>query len=324
MNKLRIISQRNKNQHLLLITLIVYIATSFFSMFTNYSNYIMVPIVFLWVPVIINEYSHLQTNERAFVAVSLLYLVVIFGYQFLGISKNPFGWQLRYFNWAVSGVMSVVALHLLSRRSLSFLFQVFTVILFILLFVLIRSGVSLLLIEESNEAVSVATTFIGSIYMLISGFGLIIILHIHSFIPRVLATLMLIATLYFNFFIMQRGTNVIFTIGELSLIMIFTIKQRWLLSFLAIVVSFATVFIYASDLYLDLFDWLASVMPSERVARRIEEISFALQYEAIEAGGGSFAARADLMSVSSSIPSPRNGCCDGGSAWMRSTALHIA
>ena len=62
--------------------------------------------------------------------------------------------------------------------------------------------------------------------------------------------------------------------------------------------SFATVFIYASDLYLDLFDWLASVMPSERVARRIEEISFALQYEAIEAGGGSFAARADLMSVS--------------------------
>jgi len=105
-------------------------------------------------------------------------------------------------------------------------------------------------------------------------------------------------TLYINFSILQRGTNVIFTLAEIGVLFVFTLKRKGIVYFFSIVIFVLAIYIYTTGLLIDVFVWLADTVSSERIAKRFNEIATALYYEDIEASSGSLAGRSNLMGIS--------------------------
>ena len=287
------------NKHtLLLVSFLILIIASFFSTFTRYSNYVIYPVFVLWVPFLLKSTGVLSKNEHTFVRVSFLFLMVILIYWLIGYSSIVTGEVLRNINWIMAGVIAVYTLKMFSERELSVVYFVLTIAVIVLLCTFIRVGRTMLAIEEQNDAVGVATAWYGSLFMLVSGLSLIVFIHVKSWFPRIISIAVLLLTLYLNFFILQRGTNVIFTMAEIGMILVFTLKRKALVYFLSIGIIVLAVYVYTSGLLIDLFDWLANIIPSGRLAMRFKEISTALYFEDLEASSGSLSARSRLMGVS--------------------------
>lgn len=291
-------SQNNGKHTLMLISFLLLIVITVFSSFILYSSVIIAPIWALLLVYIVSSKVVLSKEGKTFVTVSFLLLAIIFFYQIIGHSSMGSLEVLVNFNWIMAGVVSVYVMKMFSGRELSHTFMVMTVSLVVLMLLFIRVGRSLLALGGADEAVSVAATWYGSIFMLLSGLSLIVVLNVKRSLLRIIALVVLLLTLYLNIFILQRGTNVIFTLAEISLIMIFLIKRKQVVIVLSVVIITFVVIAMSSDNMIYIFDWLAQISPSDRLTKRFEEISVALTYESIEAGGGSFAARGNLIGVS--------------------------
>lgn len=292
------VSQSDNKHTLLLGSFLILIIASFFSTFTTYSNYVIYPVLVLWVPFILTSSSVLSKNEHTFVRVSFLFLMLVLVYRFIGYSALGTGEMLRNINWIMTGVISIYVLKMFSGRELSIVYIVLTIAVTVLLFTYIKTGRVLLAMEEQNDAAGVANTWFGSLFMLLSGLSLIVILNVKSWFPRIISLVVLLLSLYLNFFILQRGIIVIFTMAEIGLILVFGLKNKAIIVFLTIGIIIASVIIMTSGLLVNLFDWFAEIIPSERLSQRFTEISTALYYEDIEASSGSLSARNRLIGVS--------------------------
>lgn len=286
-----------KHQLLLVSFLILIIATTF-SFFTTRSNYIIYPIWALMFAFIIPESNALSKNERTFVRVSFTLLAIIFLYWFIGYSRMPILGLLRSLNWIMSGVVAVYAMRWFSGRELSTVYLTIFASIVLLLLLFIIGGRDLLAAGEDAEAGLVANAWYGALYMLLSGLSLIVILNVKKFLPRIIALALLVLTLYLNIAILQRGTNVLMTFAELGLILLFLIKRKTVVISLSVLIVPFVLIAFLSDNMIYIFDWLAEVIPSERLAERFNQISMALTYESIESSGGSLSARNSLMGVS--------------------------
>lgn len=290
---------RSRGSHpLLLVSLLILILATVFSGFTDYSNYIIMPLWAIWLAYVVSEREGFSKNEKTFVIVSFAYLALVFIYRFVGYSSMVLLGLLENLNWIMAGVVAIYVMKKFSERELSTTYQVLAISLFALMLVFIRQGRGSLAIGDDYEAVSVANAWYGSLFMLLSGLSLIVFLNVKKFLPRFVAIVVLILTVYLNIGILQRGTNVIMTAAELALILLFLVKRKSVTIPILVVIAIFVVFAFSSDNMVYIFDWLSQVSPSERLARRFEEISMAMAYESIEAGGGSFSARGDLMATS--------------------------
>ena len=297
MPNITINNQSTKKHSLLLISLIVLIIALFFSDFTTYSNYIILPIMALWVPFMIGN-TTLTKQERTFFRVSIALLFIIVFYSMLGYSnmgRNPL---LRNVSWMIVGIMSIYAMKIFSDFEKKVLFVVLTITIVLLLISFIGVGQAMAAFGDKEDASMAAGTWYGSMFMLLSGISLIAVLRMKAWLPRIASFLILLLTLYLNIAILQRGTNVIFTVAELFLVILFNVKNKTLIGIGSVAIIVALIVFVSSDLLIDLFDWLASVSSSQRLASRFQQISMALTYESIESGGGSFEARYELIMIS--------------------------
>lgn len=292
------ISQNTGKHTLLLLSFLILVIDMAFASFTNISNYIALPILVLWMAFILTSNIKISKNERTFVIVSFLLLMVIVLYWVIRYSQlNVYTFMVNG-NWLLLGVISIYVMKLFSARELSRVYFTITIIIFALLFLFIGMGRVLLSVGEQNEAALVTTAWYGSLFMLFSGMSLVFFLHVKTMLPKIIALAIFLLSLYLNFSILQRGTNVLFTIAEMGIILVFLLKRKGLVCFLSIAVLALTLYVYMSGLLVDMFDWLAEIVPSERLASRFKSISFALYYEDIAAGGGSLNARNRLIGVS--------------------------
>lgn len=293
------LSPNNGNHTLLFISTILLFFVTAFASFTRWSNYILYPFWAIWLVYIFTSASkvRLTKDENSFVKVSVILLAIILLYGLMGFSSMPRLAYLVNINLIVSGVVAIYAMKFLSSREQYSLYIVMFIVLVLLMIVFIRIGRTLLLFDEFAAA-GVTNAWYGSLYMLISGLSLIFIINVRKFWPRIIAIVLLLLTLYLNFFILQRGTNVILTIAELGLIMIFLVKRKSFIIILSIVIVAFSAFALSSDNLIAIFDWLEQVIPSERLAKRFNDISIALTFESMDATNGSMSARSDLIEVS--------------------------
>lgn len=298
MDKPLFYSQSVNKHTLLLVSFLALILALFFATFTTYSNYLVYPILFLWVPFIMTSSSVLSKNEHTFVRVSFLFLLLVMIYRFIGYSSISTGEVLRNINWIMAGVISIFVMKMFSEHELSIVYIVLNIAIIVLLLAFIRMGRVLLAMEEQRDAAEVANAWYGSLFMLLSGLSLIVFMHVKSWFPRIVALAVLLLTLYLNFFILQRGINVIFTMAELGLILVFVIKRKSFIVILSIAIIVMAIYIVTSGLLVDLFEWIADIIPSERLSKRFSEISTALYYENIDASSGSLSGRNRLIGIS--------------------------
>ena len=128
------VSQSDNKHTLLLGSFLILIIASFFSTFTTYSNYVIYPVLVLWVPFILTSSSVLSKNEHTFVRVSFLFLMLVLVYRFIGYSALGTGEMLRNINWLMAGVISIYVLKMFSGRELSIVYIVLTIAVTVLLF----------------------------------------------------------------------------------------------------------------------------------------------------------------------------------------------
>lgn len=298
MNKTPFYSQSVGKHTLLLVSFLILSIASFFAMFTTYSNYVIYVVLVIWVPFLLKLVGVLSKNEHTFVRVSFLFFMVILIYWLIGYSSIVTVELLRNINWIMTGVITVYALKLFSEHELSIVYVVLTIEIIVLSCLFISSGRIMLAMGEQNEAADVASTWHGSLFMLLSGLSWIVFLHMKSWFPRIVSLVVLLLSLYLNFFILQRGIIVFFTTIELGMILVLVLKRKYLVYFLLIVIAFSAVFIYTSGMLIDMFDWLADNTSSHRLAVRYREISNALYFEDINASSGSLSARTRLIGIS--------------------------
>ena len=291
-------SQSVGKHTLLLVSFLILIIASCFYSFTHYSNYVIYPVFVLWVPFLLTPANILSKNDHTFVRVSFLYLMVVLVYWLIGYSSTGIGDIMVVFNWIMAGVIGIYAMKMFSERELSIVYVVLFMAVVVLMIIFIRIGRYLMLMEDMNEAAGVANAWYGSLFMMLSGLSLIVFMHVKSWFPRIVALAVLLLSLYLNFIILQRGTNVVFTMAEIGLIAVFTLRRKALVYLFSIVVIVTAIYVYTSGLLIDIFDWLADIMPSDRLADRFREISTALFYEDINASRGSLSGRSNLIGIS--------------------------
>lgn len=285
----------------MLLSLVIMIAAILFSNFYIYSNYIALPLMAIWLMSIMRSKTVLSRVERSFVFSSLIIWLIIIMYKAIGISDINIGFIIRYSKWIVAGIISVYALKVLSQKELKSLFVYFTMILGAYIITVASLGQSLQMAQEEAEMLDVTSTWMGSLFMLISGFCLIVFINVKSLTARLVSAIFFLIMTYINFDLLQRGTTAVYTIGELALILAFSITNRKINRIvLPLAVIFTFIIVFQSDLLVLLFDWLADVVPSERLAKRFVVLSYFVQYGdiAVVDGSGSFASRAELMTIS--------------------------
>ncbi len=298
MNRTIFYSRGVGRHQLLLVSLLILLITTVFSLFTTKSNYIIYPMWVVMFAYIISSKGVLSKNESIFVRVSFAFFVIIFLYWFIGYSKMPMLVLMRSFNWIMAGVVSVYAMKWFSSQELSTIYLFLGGAIVLLLLLLVIGGRELMFSGEQDEAALVANAWYGSLYMLLSGLCLIVFLNVKRFAPRIIALSLLVLSLYLNIAVLQRGTVVLMTFAELGLILLFLIKRKSIVISLSVIIAPFVLIAFLSDNMIYIFDWLAQVVPSERLAVRFNQISMALTYESLESAGGSLSARNSLMGIS--------------------------
>ena len=289
----------NKVKHpVLLVSFLTLIIAVWFSVFIGHSNSVIFPIWVLWSGYILLSTNTLNKNEQTFVKTSVLFLVFEMFYLVIGYSSMGVELIVQEINWIMSGIVAVYALSFFSGRELTVAYKTMALALFVLLVIFLTIGRSMMTLYDQDTAAATANAWYGSVYMLVSGLSLVFFLNVKSFWSRLISILLLALTLYFNFFVMQRGTNVIFTVVEIGMILVFTIKRKPVIILLSIVFGLFVFFALNTDFLIDLFTWLSNRIPSERLSRRFNDIAIALAYSDIEATDGSFQARSVLMNNS--------------------------
>lgn len=295
MNRFHFNNQNSGKHTLLLLLFYVLITAIFLSDFMVYPYYVILPITIFWIPYVILSFSKFNYEDRRFIIVSVLYLIMISAYYFLGISKIGRPDFVRNIVWIMAGMIALWVMRFMSNKELNALFVVFSIVIFVMMLIYIRIGRRLAALESISAASTTATAHTGSMLMLMSGVCMIAVMNIKRIIPRLLFAFLCVLTLYLNFTILQRGTNVIFTISEIAIIFVFSLKKKSLVWLLTIIIGVALIFVVSTGMAIDFFEWLADVIPSPRLASRFDEIATAMYYEDIEASSGSLRGRSNLM-----------------------------
>lgn len=158
--------------------------------------------------------------------------------------------------------------------------------------------------EESIQGI-INTQYTTSI-MLASGAFLVAVLHARTFRRRMLFLALLAACVYFNMTVGQRGIIFFLSFLLYGLIVVFNkpIDKSRFLRFFALVVL-GLVLLAKSD---SILGWLAANVSSTRLQVRIEAVQKMLSHKTVEAYGGSFSRRVELVerSWNTFLASPKN------------------
>lgn len=287
-----------KGNQLLLVSFLILIVLNYFGNYILYSSIIVIPIWALWIAYVLGGKFHLSKNEGIFIKSSIAFLLIVFVYRLIGYSSIETLGLIGILNWIMSGVVAIYAMKVFSGRDLSTIYIVMIISLFLLMLLFAREGSTILRAGDESEAVEVADAWYGSLFVLLSGLSLIVFLHVKRLFPRILSILIIVITTYINIFILQRGTNVIMTIVEIGMILLFLIKRKSVVISISIILVGFLFFAFSSENLIVILDWLAEISPSDRVSDRFSQISMAIVYEDMTVSQGSLAGRGELMTLS--------------------------
>ena len=252
----------------------------------------------MWLPTIVKSNYLLTRQEHNMQTATLIFLLIVSVYFFSGYSKIDIVWYLRTIWWLLSGVLSIFILKGCSPKEKKIYFYYLIAILFVFILSISTQGRALIAEGSQGDASSLGQTWISSMLTLLTGFSFIVVLNVKSLVPRLIGLFFILITLYVNLFVLQRATNFILTIFEIIAILMMSFKNRKVVVVGVFVVIVTFFLMFLTDLYIDILQWVADVVPSERLSVRIQSILFAMQYQSIDEGGGTMAARNDLMAIS--------------------------
>ncbi len=254
---------------------------------------------------------YLATQWKAFRNVSLRnlctiglaggYIAMVLGYRLLGPSDLSLTFFCAILKFYLCFVFILPLMGTLRSREVYYLLAVAIVSMFLSMAYNVHlKGVygslySMRAFREESIQGIINTQYTTSI-MLASGAFLVAVLHARTFRRRMLFLALMAACIYFNMTVGQRGIIFFLSCLLYGLIVVFNKpidKSRFLRVFALAVLGLAL--LAKSD---SILGWLAENVPSPRLQVRIEAVQDMLSHKNVEAYGGSFGRRMELVRTS--------------------------
>ena len=246
----------------------VFIVVSIFPAFSSVATEVSLGIFIILCPLLLSKSSRISYSTKKHCVLLAIFLIVVLFYYVTGISNSFFSIVGNYLDWALGIFLCCFTYETSTKKEknyfLSFCFIVFNLSMLIVL----MQSKKYVGIELSDVANASYSTFI----MLFSGSCIIYLLNGKGRIVKLFVLGSLFLSTYLNFFILQRGTNIVLTLLMLLLILIFKVKSKFLRTiFIIAIVSFAFV-LYNSNLIDNLFSYLSSKFDVIRIQERVYTI----------------------------------------------------
>ncbi len=249
------------------------------------------------VPIILH-FSSLGRLPKTVLISSLFFFCIVLSYKLLGVSDAPWEFAAGYYCWMIVIFICIVTIETVSEKHLKALEIAILIITFLGIVYVTITGSRNMQFMDLEEAISQEGAAYGSFIVLYSGICFIAFLHFKKTLYRILYLVAMLAAIYMNFAVMQRGTNVIFTVLMFFLIFIYRNKQHKRIRAVLFSILITLLFLYTTGTYIDVMDYIADISPSERVADRIKAINILLQTGDYVEAGSSIKSRSELTLAS--------------------------
>ena len=289
---------RNGSRHIVLfMTTILMISIMLIPDLSFIGTETMILVSAMWLGTIVSSFGKQRKLIRAMMVSAFLYFFLVFFYKFLGISEATWDIAAGYFGWMMTIIIGTYAIQIFPKVLLRWIEYVVMVVVVISIVYVTLNGQKNMLIMNMEDVISQESAAYGSSIMLFSGICFIALLGYKSKFKKIIYAIALLLALNLNFTIMQRGTNVVFTVLMLILIFIFRKSTKSTAKFI-LFTFLIVILIYSTGVYIAFLDFLVGMISSERVASRIASISIFLQTGDYLEAGTSFATRSDLTLTS--------------------------
>lgn len=247
---------------------------------------------------ILQHLTRLDRLSKSVLISCLLFFCIVLLYKLLGISDAPWEFAAGYYCWMIVLFICIISLEAFSEKYLKALeIGILIIVLSGIVYVTITGNRNMQFMDL-EEAISQESAAYGSFIVLFSGICFIAFLHYKKLLYRILYLVAMLAAIYMNFAVMQRGTNVIFTVLMFLLIFIYRKKQHKRIRAVLFAIFVSLLFLYTTGAYIGVLDFLAEFSPSERVADRFRAINILLQTGDYVDAGSSIKTRSELTITS--------------------------
>ena len=247
---------------------------------------------------ILQHFSLLDKTPKTVLISSFLFFCVVLFYKLIGVSDAPWEFAAGYYCWMFVLFVCIITLEICSEKWLKILEIGILLIALLGIVYVIITGNRNMQFMDLEEAISQESAAYGSFIVLYSGICFIAFLHYKKPFFRILYMVAMLTAIYMNFVVMQRGTNVIFTVLMFLLIFIYRKKQHKRTRAVLFAIFVSLLLLYTTGAYTGVMDFLAEVSPSERVADRFRAINILLQTGDYVEAGSSIKTRSELTITS--------------------------
>lgn len=231
----------------------------------------------IWLYVFFTRYNTIRNGAKKLILLSLCYLLIIIFYKLCGVSTASWEYAAGYAGWIVAEIIGIYLASNASERQNQKLFWVIAISEVANVTYIAVAGTRSIRTAGQIAGVEMTTAMFSTAFMLFSGVLLILLLHTKRTILKSVAFFSIIAVLYVNFSVLQRGINAILTLAMFALIVLFNTKRSRRAYGICFLMGFIILCAYLSGLYIPALQWVESIIPSERIASRIHSINLLLQ-----------------------------------------------
>lgn len=247
---------------------------------------------------ILKYIPRLDRLSKSVIISSSFFFCIVLLYKLLGISDAAWEFAAGYYCWVIVLFICIITLETFSEKHLKVL-EIGILIISLLGIVYVTiTGNRNMQFMDLEEAISQESAAYGSFIVLYSGICFIAFLHYKKPFYKILYLVAMLAAVYMNFAVMQRGTNVIFTVLMFLLIFIYRKKQHKRIRAVLFTIFVAILFLYTTGIYIGALDYIADISPSERLADRVRAINILLQTGDYVEAGSSIKTRSELTITS--------------------------
>lgn len=293
----RLCTQKKGKIHLMFATILLIVILNIPDLSFIGTEIVIVTTLF-WMTTLLYCYKVSYKTTKQLIHSTILYFAIVVIYKLMGVSSAPWDLTAGYFGWLMAIVIGVNSLQLFNNKQLKILEYVFLVSIVASIVYVTHQGVRNLTLMDLEDAISQENASYSSLVMLFSGVCLIAVLRYKSLLQKGIYFVALVLALNVNFNILQRGTNIIFTVIMVILLLYFNYSKSEKIAKRAILLIVAiSIFIYSGAL-ITLLEWLIEFFPSERVADRFRSILIFLQTGDTYEAGTSLLTRTELAEQS--------------------------
>ena len=292
----RLTSKNSK--FLLLLPTIILISIILIPDFAFIGTEAIIITLILWLLTIITKTGQLDRKSRNVIIAALLYFLVVFLYKIIGVSQATWEIAAGYFGYLFAIVVSLITIQICNDKHLKAIEYTFYIVTILGILYVTQQGNYNLRVMDVEEAISQENAAYSSLIMLFSGICFIAILNYKNRRYKYLYIIALILSINVNFAILQRGTNVIFTGLMILGILYFRKVNQHNVYKRVILIGIILGAIYYTGAIVPILEYVIDIIPSERVASRLESIVIYFETKDIIEAGTSFTSRAQLAEQS--------------------------